>query len=59
MKITVECENVREYVDLINQLEEEEVDYTAIEQKRITRWMKPTDDMAKTTHYEFRVVFWV
>ncbi len=59
MKITVECENVREYVDLINQLHEEDINYQAIEQKRTTQWLEPSEEWKKpTTIYDYRVVFW-
>lgn len=59
MKITVDCENVREYVDLINQLQEEGVNYSATEQKRITQWLEPSEDWKKpVTVYEYHVVFW-
>ncbi len=59
MKITVECENVREYVDLIEQLHEEGINYQATEQKRITEWLEPNEEWKKpVTVYDYRVVFW-
>ena len=59
MKITCECENRKEYDKLIEQLREENMNFSATEQKHITEWWNEDDPFKEPViFHDYRVVFW-
>lgn len=61
MKVICECENRKEYQELIKQLREENMNFSATEQKHITEWWEK-DDLEKyrqpSTRMDYSIVFW-
>ena len=61
MRITCECDNRKEYNDLIQQLREENLNFSATEQKHITEWWD-ADDPEEYQHpisrSDYTVVFY-
>ena len=61
MKVICECENRKEYQELIKQLREENMNFSATEQKHITEWWEEDDlekDRQPSTRTDYSVVFW-
>ena len=59
MKITCECDNRKEYDELIAQLREENMNFSATEQKHITEWWNEDDPLKEPViFHDYRVVFW-
>ena len=63
MRVVCECDDRKEYNDLIRQLRDENMNFSATEQKHITEWWDDDDppdspDIRKMTRCDFTVVFW-
>lgn len=61
MRITCECDNRKEYDELIAQLREENMNFSATEQKHITEWWDEDDleeERHPVAHSNFTVVFY-
>ena len=61
MRITCECDNRKEYNDLIQQLREENLNFSATEQKHITEWWDdddPEECRHPVTRSDFTVIFY-
>ena len=61
MRITCECDNRKEYNDLIQQLRDENMNFSATEQKHITEWWDedtPKEECRPVTRSDFTVVFY-
>ena len=59
MKVICECENRKEYDELIEQLREENINFSATEQKHITEWWNEEDPFKEPViFHDYRVVFW-
>ena len=61
MRITCDCDNRKEYIALIKQLHEENMNFTATEQKHITEWWNEDDDIKcqrPVMRSDYTVVFW-